>query len=52
MDKKEYEAPKMEIIEMPFGGILCSSPGGGDGGVGGGETDCPKGADDCPDWLD
>lgn len=46
MDKKEYEAPKMEIVEMPFGGILCGS---GDG-VGGGETDCPEGADDCPDW--
>lgn len=44
MDKKEYEAPKMEIVEMPFGGILCES------GVGGGETDCPEGADDCIDW--
>lgn len=37
MDKKEYEAPKMEIVEMPFGGILCGS---GDGDVGAGEVDC------------
>lgn len=22
MDKKEYEAPKMEIVEMPLGGRL------------------------------
>lgn len=35
MDKKEYEAPKMEIVEMPFGGILCAS-----GDVGAGEVDC------------
>lgn len=27
MDKKEYEAPKMEVVEMPFGGrLLDGSP--------------------------
>lgn len=25
MEKKEYLPPKMEVVEMPFGGILCQS---------------------------
>lgn len=41
MEKKEYETPKMEIIEMPFDGRLLDSS------VGAGIGDCPDGADDC-----
>ena len=41
MKKIEYKAPKMEIINLKFQGILCGSPtegeqpeqGGGGGGI-------------------
>ena len=27
MEKKEYQTPKMKVVEIAFGGILCGSTG-------------------------
>lgn len=42
MEKKEYETPKMEIIEMPFDGRLLE-----DSSIPVVEGECTEGADDC-----